>query len=156
MLYIDFLSTRSDCFEHGRPRNHILRYQDPRLRAGLVDSLLQACTSLDHRGPPSSAPICSTGGASSSEYSGSERASGLASTACLPTRSLPSHPVFTLCIWLVFGESVRGCGGEGSSAEAPFVADICRSDYTEWCSFYMSLSSTKVSFKHISIPTLAK
>ena len=42
---------------------------------------------------PSSASICSTGGASSSEYSGSDRASGFAKTGRRSTRSLPSQPL---------------------------------------------------------------
>jgi hypothetical protein len=46
---------------------------------------------------PSSGPICSPGRMfSSSEYSGSEIASGFVITGRLSTRSLPSHPLLSL------------------------------------------------------------
>ncbi len=44
---------------------------------------------------PSSALICSTGGASSSEYSGSDSISALTTSALLSTRSLPSQPLLS-------------------------------------------------------------
>ena len=53
---------------------------------------------------PSSALICSTGGASSSEYSGSDNISALVTTAFRSTRSFPSQPLlFTGVVPLLVG-----------------------------------------------------
>lgn len=70
----------------------VLQSQDPHRRVDLSDlvslqhQLLQKACSL------SSAAISSGGGASSSEYSGSSRASGLLKVACFGTLNLPSQP----------------------------------------------------------------
>ena len=73
---------------------------------------------VSHRDPflPSSAATSSPGATlSSSEYSGSESASGFASTALLGTRSFPSQPLLFLSPGL-FSPSCRGEGLSSTSS----------------------------------------
>lgn len=86
--------------------------------------------------PPSSALICCIGGASSSEYSGSDSASGLVMTARRSTRALPSHPLLSrglafsaipLDSSLVIGEFMAGSASLGSIVT---VTTMC---FPRWC-----------------------
>jgi hypothetical protein len=70
---------------------------------------------------PSSALICSTSGASSSEYSGSDRISAFVTTALRSTRSLPSQPLLS---WRVV--PLVGGGTPGEVVGGSIVREVVR------------------------------